>query len=87
MMDGTETEQFAPPLLLDEREAARRLRISPRGLWQLRADRMIAFVKIGGRILYRPSDLEAFIDRQTRPATAQEPTPAEDFSEKGGHGA
>ena len=75
MMDGTKTEQVAP-LLLDEREAARQLAVSTRSLWQLRKDGKIAFVPVGGRVLYDPADLAAFISRQRRPATVPESAPA-----------
>lgn len=83
MMDGTKTTK-TEPLLLDEREAARRLGVSPRSLWQLRKDGRIEWVPVGGRVLYEPAALAAFITRQRRPATA-EPDPTEDFSEKGRH--
>ena len=76
MMDGTKTEQVAP-LLLDEREAARRLGVSPRSLWQLRKDGRIEWVPVGGRVLYEPAALAAFIARQRRPATVPESAPAE----------
>lgn len=76
MEDRTDTPA-TEPILLDEREAATRLRISARGLWQLRADREIAFVKIGARILYRPRDLEAFIERKRRPANDDADAPGQ----------
>lgn len=59
--DNTPPPASAPSLLLDEREAARRLSISPRTLWSLRKRGEIAAVRIGVRVLYSVADLESFI--------------------------
>lgn len=75
MMDGI-TKPKERPRLMDEREASRYLGVSPRSLWQLRKDRKIAFVPIGGRVLYDPADLEAFIAQQRRPASPVPTAPA-----------
>ena len=48
-------------LLVDEREAARLLSISPRKLWGLRASGAIACVRIGSAVRYRTEDLLQFI--------------------------
>lgn len=50
------------PLLLDAREAARRLGISPRTLWTLTDEGRIRPVRIGRLVKYDPRDLLAFID-------------------------
>lgn len=51
-------------LLLDARETARLLSISPRSLWTLTQRGDIAHVRAGRRVLYSPADLAAWIDRQ-----------------------
>ncbi len=49
-------------LLLTPREAAYRLGISPRHLWNLTAPRgPIPVVRLGRKTFYRPEDLEAFV--------------------------
>lgn len=50
------------PLLVDSREAARRLGISPRTLWTLTDDERIKAVRVGRLVKYDPRDLLAFID-------------------------
>ena len=60
----TETAQAPAPLLLDARETARVLSISPRTLARLTAAGSIPCVRIGHRVLFDPRDLTAWIDRQ-----------------------
>ena len=55
--------QAAKPLLLNARQAAKSLSISPGTLWHLTAPRgPIPVVKIGARTCYAVKDLEAVID-------------------------
>jgi hypothetical protein len=50
-------------VLFDEREAARRLGLSVATIRRRRLLRLPpAWVKLGGRVLYRPQDLVDFID-------------------------
>jgi hypothetical protein len=65
------SENEIESLLLDCRQAATRLSISPRTLWTLTNSGQIAYVKAGRRVLYDPRDLAAFIDRN-RVAVAQD---------------
>ena len=51
-------------LLLNARDAARALSISTRKLWELTNCREIPSVRIGRRVLYDPSDLRAWVDKQ-----------------------
>lgn len=53
-------------LLIDAREAARRLSISPRSLWSLTKQGVIPHVRINRRVLYAPSDLAELVDQQRR---------------------
>jgi hypothetical protein len=53
----------SPPLAVDTQEAARRLGVSPKTLEMLRCyrpEQSPKFFKLGRRVLYRISDLEAF---------------------------
>jgi len=52
--------------LLTREEAAKRLRISTRTLDDLEAGGRLQAVRIGRRVLYHPSTLDAFIRRQSR---------------------
>lgn len=52
------------PILIDAREAARRLSISPRTLWQLTKDRVVPSMKIGKCVRYRVADLDEWTLRQ-----------------------
>lgn len=56
--------ELSDKLLIDAREAARLLSISPRSLWSLTKGGAIAHVRAGRRVLYSPADLAAWIDRQ-----------------------
>ena len=51
-------------ILIDACEAARRLAISPRTLWQLTKDRIVPSVRIGKCVRYRVADLEEWTLRQ-----------------------
>ena len=51
--------------LLKAEEAAKRLGISPRKLWELKQRRAIRHVAIGRRVLYRPEDLDDFIEQSS----------------------
>ena len=51
------------PLLLTVKEACQQLGgISSRKLWSLTTGGEIKSVRIGRRVMYRPSDLEAYIE-------------------------
>lgn len=50
------------PLLVDAKEAARQLGISPRTLWTLTDEGRIKAARIGRLVKYDPRDLLAFID-------------------------
>jgi excisionase family DNA binding protein len=54
----------SPPLLVDAKQAARLLCVSPRKLWSLTAGAEIRAVRIGRLVRYDPRDLAAFIERQ-----------------------
>jgi hypothetical protein len=51
--------------LLSEKEQAAQLSISWRGLQEARKKRLIPCVRIGRRVLYRPSDVERALERLT----------------------
>ncbi len=60
------------PILVDSREAARLLSISPRKLWELANRGQIHSLKIGKCVRYRVADLDAWKQQQiatTTPAT------------------
>ncbi|TWT43951.1 Helix-turn-helix domain protein [Phycisphaerae bacterium RAS1] len=60
-------ESQAPaPLLVDRREAARLLGVSPGSIENLRLRGALPSVKIGARRLYDVADLRAFIEAQKR---------------------
>lgn len=70
---------MTPPIpVLSRPEAARYLGISIRMLDRLKAERKIRATRIGRRVLYRLTVLEAFLERHTDlPAgTRQPPQPA-----------
>lgn len=50
--------------LISKREAAQYLGISIRFLCALLSERAITCIRLGGRVLFDPSDLDAFIDSQ-----------------------
>jgi len=53
-----------PRLLLSAREAAKALSVSERTLYSRTADGTLPCVRLGGRRLYDPRALTAWIDRQ-----------------------
>jgi hypothetical protein len=71
MQTSTTTQPVAPRLLLDAREAAAALSISPRTLWSLTSPRgPIPAVRIGARCLYAVKSLQGWIDAQAGDARA-----------------
>ncbi len=56
-------EQPNEPLLLKVDEAARKLKISPRTLWQLTHDGKIRCIKINRLVRYDQQDLLAYIEQ------------------------
>jgi predicted site-specific integrase-resolvase len=58
-------------ILLDDVQAAELLQMSPGTLsvWRSLGRYNLPFVKIGSKVRYRLSDLEAFLDRRTRTQT------------------
>jgi hypothetical protein len=52
-------------MLVGEKELAPQLSISWRGLQEARRKRLIPFVRIGRRVLYRVSDVERALERLT----------------------
>jgi excisionase family DNA binding protein len=64
----TDQPEEAPPLALRPREAAKRLRISPRLLWQLTKDGHIPCVRVGTKkrkaVLYPVPVLEQWLREQ-----------------------
>ena len=63
--------------LLSRREAADFLRLRPQTLavWAMHGRINLPIVKIGGRVLYRRSDLEALVHRSTRQLPHAQPQP------------
>lgn len=60
------TRQRLPPAaLLNKRQAARLLNVSPKTLDRLRAQGLIETVKIGSRALFRPEEVAAYIARNS----------------------
>jgi hypothetical protein len=56
------------PLLYGRHEAAARIPMGVRSLDYAKARRKIGFVKIGGKVLFRETDIAAFIARHAIPA-------------------
>nr|WP_133755633.1 helix-turn-helix domain-containing protein [Naumannella halotolerans] len=50
-------------------EVAKNLRLSPRMVRKLAQRKTLACVRIGTRVLFRPSDIDEFIERHLRDAT------------------
>ncbi|ETK02262.1 hypothetical protein N425_05325, partial [Tannerella sp. oral taxon BU063 isolate Cell 2] len=48
-------------------EVCERLKLSARTLQEYRSRGLLAFYKIGGKILYKQSDLQAMLDRHYNP--------------------
>lgn len=55
----------AAPLLVDGREAARLLGLSPRTVWQLTRDGSLLAVRVGRAVRYSVRDLATFISERT----------------------
>ena len=56
------------PILYTRPEAAKRIPLGVRCLDYAKARRQIGFVKIGGKVLFRQCDIDAFIARHAVPA-------------------
>lgn len=54
--------------LLTDKEAAKFLRLSPLTLWRMRKRGELPHVRLASKLLYRRSDLIAFIERNRRNA-------------------
>jgi predicted DNA-binding transcriptional regulator AlpA len=63
-MEGRKQQAESTVLLVDEREAARLLGISPRLLWGFRKAGRVPCVRIGRAVRYYVKDLETFIEQQ-----------------------
>ena len=70
-----ESEKTAPPpLLVDIKEAARRLSISDRSVFSLTKAGLLRCVRLGRAVRYDPRELLAFVDRQrVGPASGRAP--------------
>jgi len=53
--------------LIDTREAATRLQVTPETLavWRCTRRYPLKFVKVGRKVRYRPADIEEFLDKRT----------------------
>jgi hypothetical protein len=72
-MTTTHPENVALRLLLDARAAAAALSISTRSLWSVSYPRgPVPVVRIGSRVLYAVSDLQAAIERMKGAQTDNE---------------
>ena len=78
--DGAHPDE--PIMHLTQRELSRRWRLSVRTLEKWRSKRTgLRFLKLGGRVVYRLADVEAFEKERERTAKASAP---DDGSEDGG---
>ena len=66
MMSRKANIEVVAAILVDAREAARRLAISPRTLWQLTKDRVVPSIRIGKCVRYRVADLEDWTRQQVQ---------------------
>lgn len=57
---------YPAKLLLNERDAARMLSISPRKLWSIRSAGQIAHIQLGRMVRYAVEDLQMLIDDHRR---------------------
>ena len=55
--------------LLNVKETAKRLRVSPRKIASLTAENDLSYVRVGKRVFFREADLEEFLTRNHVPAT------------------
>ena len=53
---------------LTDREVSARLRISRRTLQEWRTNGQIAYIQLGGKIIYRESDIQAMLEKSRRKA-------------------
>ncbi len=53
-------------LLVDAREAARLLAVSPRKLWQMTHDGEVLYVRLGRCVRYPVTELQRMVDRQMK---------------------
>jgi excisionase family DNA binding protein len=60
----TTAETHAHQLLLTSREAAQRLAIGERTLWELTRRGEVLCVRIGRAVRYAPADLQSYVDRR-----------------------
>ena len=58
---------LAGEVYLTGEEVCERLKLSARTLQEYRSRGLLAFYKIGGKILYKQSDLQAMLDRHYNP--------------------
>jgi excisionase family DNA binding protein len=58
--------QVVAAILIDAQEAARRLAISPRTLWQMTKDGVVPSIRIGRCVRYRVADLDEWTLHQSR---------------------
>jgi excisionase family DNA binding protein len=61
--------------LLDIRGAGAYTGLGERYIRRLRADRSVPCIRIGGRLLFDPDDLDELIERHREPAIAAQGTP------------
>jgi excisionase family DNA binding protein len=66
-MTGTTRTPYSGERLLSVRAVCDRLGVSRQSVYRLVADGSLPVVKILDRTLFRPSDVEALIERSTRP--------------------
>lgn len=52
-----------PPLIMNERELAAYVGLCPRSVRNLRRRRLISFIKLGGRVLYRLSEVNRALEK------------------------
>lgn len=57
--------------LLTDKEAAEFLRVSHQTMWRLRKCGKLPHVRLATKLLYRKSDLEAFIEQNTKNKQAE----------------
>ena len=63
-MDFTKTDQTQEALLLKPNEAANKLQVSARTLWQLKKDGKLPCIRIYRSVRYDPNDITKFIENQ-----------------------
>ena len=66
-MLGGEVYLTGEEVYLTGEEVCKQLRLSPRTLQDYRDNGTIAYCKIGGKILYRQSDIQAMLERHYNP--------------------